>query len=580
MAQDLEVALAHHQAGRMQAATAIYREALRAEPGNTDALHLLGVIEQQLGKHEEAIRLIEQAIAAAPGRPEFHNNLGEACRALGRMADAERSYRAALALDADFAAANGNLGNVLLAQERLREAEKSFRRAAALEPGNPEFHHNLAVALHGTGRLHEAETSCRTTLALRPEMAEAHSILAIVLLELGRLEEAEQSARRAIALTPGFAEAHNILGNTLRELGRLDEAEKSCRQALALKPDFAEAHNHLAVVLFALGRMDEAERSYRQSIAYKPDYTEAHVNLSQLCLLRGDFAGGWKEYTWRWKRSDMALPDIPERTLWRGTEDLKGKTILLLAEQGLGDTIHFARYAPLVAARGAKVIVEVPRVLAPLMAGTPGIGRVIASEGGPQPAADYVCPLLSLPHAFRTTLADIPPPLPHLHSVQARGEDWRDDLKGKKGEKLVGLCWRGNPNYAGDRFRSIPLALLEPLLKIPGLRFVSLQKELHADELALVKPLRGFVHQGEDFRSTAEIIAGLDMVISVDTVWAHWAGTIGKPVWLMISHPPHWCWLLGRDDSPWYPSARLFRQPASGDWKSVIGNVGAELARR
>jgi Flp pilus assembly protein TadD len=577
---DLEAALSHHQKGRLQEAAAIYRDVLAAEPANADALHLLGVIEQQHGRHEAAIDWIGKAIAAAPARPEFHNNLGEACRALGRMEDAERSYRAALALDADFAAANGNLGNLLLAQERLREADKCFRNAVRLEPGNADYHHNLAVVQHGLGRLHEAETTCRGTLALRPDMAEAHSILAIVLLELGRLEEAEKSARDAIALRPAFAEPHNVLGNTLREMGRLEEAEKSCRQALALKPDFAEAHNHLAVALFALGRMDEAERSYRQAIAYKPDYTEAHVNLSQLCLLRGDFTGGWKEYTWRWKRDDMAVPDVPGRVLWRGTEDLKGKTILLLSEQGLGDTIHFSRYAKLVAARGANVIVEVPRILAPLMAGTPGLGRVIASEGGPQPAADYVCPLLSLPHAFRTTLADIPPPLPHLHSVQARGEDWRDELKGKKGEKLVGLCWRGNPNYAGDRFRSIPLALLEPLLKIPGIRFVSLQKELHPDELALAKPLKNFVHPGEDFKGTAEIVAGLDMVISVDTVWAHWAGTISKPVWLMISHPPHWCWMLEREDSPWYPSARLFRQPKSGDWKSVIEKVGAELARR
>lgn len=578
MAQDLEAALAHHQAGRLQEATEIYREALRVEPGNADALHLLGVIEQQLGRHEEAVRLIEKAIEAAPGRPEFHNNLGEACRALGRRADAERSYRVALALDADFAAAHGNLGNVLLAQERLREAEKSFRRAAALEAGNPEYHNNLAVSLHGLGRLHEAETSCRMALALRPEMVEAHSILAIVLLELGRLEEAGQRVRQAIALKPGFAEAHNILGNTLREMGRLEEAEKSCRQALALKPGFAEAHNHLAVALFALGRMDEAERSYRQAIAYQPDYTEAHVNLSQLCLLKGDFASGWKEYTWRWKRSDMALPDTAGRTLWRGTEDLKGKSILLLSEQGLGDTIHFARYAPLVAARGANVIVEVPSVLAPLMAGTPGIGRVIA-EGGPPPRVDFCCPLISLPHAFRTTLADIPPPLPHLHSVKARAEDWRDDLKGK-GEPLVGLCWRGNPHYKGDRFRSIPLALLEPLLQLPGLRFVSLQKELHPEELSITKQARNFVHPGADFKGTAEIVAALDFVISVDTVWAHWAGSIGKPVWLMVSHPPHWCWLLGRDDSPWYPSVRLYRQPKSGDWKSVIEKVGAELARR
>jgi Flp pilus assembly protein TadD len=577
VAQDLQAALEHHGAGRLQEAADLYREALRAEPANSDALHLLGVAELQLGRHESAIGLIEKAIGLDPAQAAFHNNLGEAHRALGRIADAERCYRAALALDADFAAAHGNLGNALLAQERHREAAKSFRRAVALEPGNAQFHHNLAVVLHALGRPHEAEESARLALALRPEMAEAHCLLAIALVELGRLQEAEQSCREAIALRPGFAEPHNILGNALREQGRLQEAERSCREAIALKPGFAEAYNHLAVTLFALGRMDEAEQSYREAIALKPDYTDAHVNLSQLCLLRGRFAEGWQEYGWRWRRNDMARPDTAGHRLWRGDEDIAGKTMLLIAEQGLGDTIHFARYAKLVAAKGATVIVEVPKVLAPLLAGTPGLGRVIA-EGGKPPPNDFHCPLISLPHAFQTRLEDIPPPLDHLQAVQGAAAEWRAQLGGR-GEKLVGLAWRGSPVYKGDRFRSIRLAALEALLQLPGIRFVSLQKELRDDERAIAERARSFVHPGRDFKSTAQLIAALDLVVSVDTVWAHWAGSIGKPVWLMISHPPHWCWMLGRDDSPWYPSARLFRQPQSGDWATVIGNVGSELAR-
>ena len=572
MAQDLQAALEHHGAGRLQEAAELYREALRAEPANSDALHLLGVAELQLGRHEPAIGLIEKAIGLDPARPEFHNNLGEAYRAVGRVADSERCYRAALALDADFAAAHGNLGNALLAQERYGEAQKSFRRAIALESGNAQFHHNLAVVLHALGRPHEAEDSARLALALRPDMAEAHSVLAIALVELGRFEEAERSGREAIALRPDLAEPHNVLGSALREQGRLQEAEQSVRAAIALKPGFAEAHNHLAVTLFALGRMDEAAQSYRDAIACDPDYTDPHVNLAQLCLLQGKFAEGWKEYDWRWTRDDMALPD---RRHWHGQEDIAGKTMLLLAEQGLGDTIHFARYARLVAARGATVIVQVPKVLAPLMAGTPGLGRVIA-EGGKPPPSDFCCPLVSLPHAFQTKLEEIPPPLDHLQTVQGAAAEWRSELGGH-GEKLVGLAWRGSPVYKGDRFRSIRLGALESLLQLPGIRFVSLQKELRAEEEAIAKGARSFVHPGRDFRSTAQIIAALDLVISVDTVWAHWAGSIGKPVWIMISHPPHWCWMLGRDDSPWYPSARLFRQPQSGDWPTVIGNVKREL---
>ena len=489
----LQDALAHHQAGRLREAEALYRAILAAEPGNADALHLLGVARHQQGAHDEAIALIGKAVAADPRRPEFHNNLGEAQRLCGRPAQAEQAYRAALALDANLAAAHGNLGHALLAQERVEAAAESYERAAALDPGNAGVLVNLAFAL----------------------------------LELGRLQDAEQRAREALALRPGDAEAHQFL----------------------------------AAALAGLERFDEAAASYRRALELKPDYVEAHVNFAQLCLLRGDYAEGWKHYAWR------PRPDVRQAAPWTGAEDLRGKSILLQYEQGLGDTIHFCRYAPLVAARGAKVLLRVPDVLAPFLQ---HLGQIVP-EGAPPPRTDYYSPLLSLPAAFGTTLADIPASIPYLHADPG---DWREKLGGGA-EPLVGLCWRGNPAYKGDRHRSTSLKALEPLLAVPGVRFVSLQRERREDERH-----PALVHVGADFGSTASLVAALDLVICVDTVWAHWAGAIGRPLWLMLPRAAHWCWMTEREDSPWYPTARLFRQQESGDWAPVVARLARELGRR
>lgn len=528
----LQDALAHHQAGRLHEAEALYRALLQAEPGNCDALHLLGVAAHQLGRHEEAAALIGKAIAADASRSEFHNNLGEVQRALGLPAEAERCYRAALALAPESAAAHGNLGQALFAQKRFDAAEQSYRRAAELDPGNAHLLVNRAAALHGLGRSGDAEQCSRAAIALQPALAEAHASLAVALAGLDRPEEAVQSGLRAVEL----------------------------------KPDVAEVHHLLAATLAGLERFDEAAEHYRRALALQPEFTDAHVNFAQLCLMRGDYATGWQEYAWRWRRQDMARAPASAGRLWSGEEDLRGKSILVFAEQGLGDTIHFARYAPLVAARGARVLLQVPDVLAPFMR---ELGEVVV-QGEPAPRTDFHCPLLSLPAAFRTAVESIPATIPYLRAADG---GWRAKLGGE-GKRLVGLCWRGNPQYAGDKSRSMRFAMLEPLLAVAGVRFVSLQKELHADEQSA-----NLVHPGLDFRGTASLVAELDLVISVDTVWAHWAGAAGKPLWLLLSRIPHWCWLWERGDSPWYPTAKLFRQAVAGDWAPVVERVRAELGR-
>ena len=477
----------------------------------------------------------------------------------GRLREAEELYRDVLAAEPRNADALHLLGVALHQQGRHEEAVAQIGAAIGIDAARPDFHNNLGEVHRMCGRPAQAEQAYRAALALAPDLAAAHGNLGHALLAQKRISAAAESYEHAAALDQANAGVLVNLAYALLELGRLPEAERRARAALALRPADAEAHQFLAAALAGLDRFDEAAASYRRALEIKPDYVEAHVNYAQLCLMRGDYAEGWKHYAWRRKGRDPAE--------WTGAEDVRGRSILLQYEQGLGDTIHFCRYAPLLAARGATVYLQVPAVLAPLLR---DLGEIVP-EGAPPPRTDFRCPLLSLPAAFGTTLADIPAAIPY---VRADPGDWRARLGGDAA-KLVGLCWRGNPHYPGDRHRSMQFATIEPLLSAPGVRFVSLQKELRAEERH-----PRLLHPGLDFAGTAGLVAALDLVISVDTVWAHWAGAAGKPLWLMLSRIPHWCWMMEREDSPWYPSARLFRQQAQGDWAPVIERIARELGRR
>lgn len=396
--------------------------------------------------------------------------------------------------------------------------------------------------------------------------------------ELGRLDDAIISYQKALSLNPMSAEAHGNLGNTLQSKGKSREALDSYLKALSLRPNYAEALNNCGVALEALGRYDEALTSYDKAQAIKPDYVDAHYNES-LCRLRmGDFERGWEKFEWRWRRKEVVSAWRKFRQpLWLGEEKIAGKTILLHSEQGLGDTIQFCRYAALVAAQGATVLMEVPTPLRSLLSTLEGVSQM-AVIGERVPPFDHHCPLLSLPLALKTTMESIPAKIPYLSVNRAAAAAWRARLA-PDGDKLVGICWRGNPDFKDDHKRSIRFDNFAPLLSAPGVRFVSLQKELTDEERRQADSLP-LVHPGVDFKSTAELIAALDLVISVDTAWAHWAGAIGKPFWVLLSFGPDWRWLLERDDSPWYPTARVFRQPKYGDWDSVIEKIKHKLAVR
>ena len=543
MAQELARALAAHQAGQFAEAEALYREILAARPDDFDALHLLGVLDYQNGRLARAADGIGRALLVNPGSAEAHSNLGIMQTAQGSAAAALASFERSLALRPDYAEALYNRANVLRELQRHAEAIAGYEQAIALKPGYADAWNNRGISL----------------------------------ASLRRHGEAVASYDRAIALAPAYAEAHNNRGVSLRDLQRAEEALASHDAALALRPAYPEGFNNRGQALEALGCHTEALVSYGRAIELRPAYHDAIANRGLCRLLQGDYARGWPDYEERWK-SALLAPALRQFACarWHGQEDLRGKRILLHMEQGLGDAIMALRYVPLVAARGAEVTLEIARALAPLLAGLQGVHRLV-HQGEALPETDFHCPLLSLPLAFGTTLESIPAAIPYLAADKAAAAAWRARLA-PRGEKLVGLSWRGNPDYPRDAERSFAFARYAPLLGLPGIRCVGLQKELLDEERRAAAALPGFVHPGADFAGTAALVAALDLVVTVDTSWGHWAGAIGKPVWVLLAYSPHWPWLTGRTDSPWYPSARLFRQPAPGDWDSVIGNVKKALA--
>jgi tetratricopeptide (TPR) repeat protein len=582
-------------------------QAMRAHPPSLQVLLNHGIVLNALNRPLEAVQSFERAIALDASCAEAHNNRGVVLAALGRNDEALESYRAALAVAPDYAEAHFNRGNALKDLGRLDEALDSHQRAVALRPDYAEALANRGFVLQALGRFDEALASCDGALALRPDIAEAHSNRGNVLKELKRFAEALTSYDRAVALRPDYPEAHSNRGHALHELERFedalasferalalrpdhvaaltnraatlhalkrfDEALESCARALALRPDDVEALLNHGTALSELGRNDAALAAYDRALAVRPDMPEVHWNQATLRLLTGDFARGWAEYEWRWKREAMAaaMRDFA-RPLWRG-EELAGKTVLLHSEQGFGDAIQFCRYAPLVAARGAQVILEVEKPLQALMQSLAGPHRVIA-KGEPLPDFDMHCPLMSLPLAFDTQLETIPATVPYLHAPAQKAAAWRERLADKP-RPLIGLAWSGNAAHPRDRERSMALHALAPVLDVAA-GFVSLQKDVRSVDAAALAQRGNILQVGDmlgDFSDTAALVAELDLVIAVDTAVVHLAGALGKPVWILVQATPDWRWLLARDDSPWYPTARLFRQDATRTWDGAIARV-------
>jgi tetratricopeptide (TPR) repeat protein len=580
-------ALALHRQGRRAEAAALYRQVLITAPHEAEALHLLGVVALQEHRFAEAERLLAQALTIAPDHAEALNNRGTALRALGRLDEALASYDKALAARPSSVAVLNNRGNVLARLGRLDEARADFDRALEIEPDSTEARNNRGNALRCRGRLEAALARCEEALFLSPGDAVALYRRSNALNDLGRLEEALASYDEALAIRPDFAEALTGRAHALCQLGRTEEALESCDRALAVKPDCAEALNNQAIARQQLGRLDAALAGFRAAIAVKPDFALAHWNEALCRLAAGDFTLGWQKYEWRWRCdfADNAKP-VPATPRWLGKEPLSGKKIFLHAEQGFGDTLQFCRYAPAVAALGAQVTLGVPGPLKSLLETLPGVERVV-SEYDPAGSFDFHCPLMSLPLAFGTRLESIPAAVPYLSDDRFRTAAWRRRLAGYPGVK-VGLVWAGSGRLAApegrglvaERRRSMCLDQLSRLGAVAGTTLVSLQKGQGASQARPAPPglvIHDWTDELADFADTAALVAALDLVISVDTAVAHLAGALGRDVWVLLHDSPDWRWLREREDSPWYPTMRLFTQASRGDWAGLACRVTSEL---
>jgi len=497
----------------------------------------------------------------------------------GRLSEAENIYNRILAASPSHPQATHYLGILAGQLGRHDIAVDLFRRAVQLQPDDAEAYSNLGCILAETGKPDEAIIACRKAVELNPNYAEGFYHLGNALQKAARFEEAVVAYRQAITCRPDHVRAHNNLGGTLMLLDRPDEAASAFHQAIALNPRHPNAHKNLGMALYSIGDCPAAIEALRGELALQPENPDIHWNLSMMLLADGHFREGWTEYEWRWRCLDFPTPlrnfSVAQ---WDG-ESLSGRTILLHAEQGFGDTIQFARYIPMVAERGGVVLLECQPELKSLLNAITGVKETYI-PGQQLPPFDVHCPLASLSLAFRTTLETIPASIPYLQPDAAKAERWKAKLSDEKQFK-IGLAWSGRPTHRNERNRSIPLQMFTPLAQVPHAHFYSLQKGTAARQIADAKelPITDWTDDLTDFADTAALIANLDLIISVDTAVAHLAGAMGKPTWLLLPWAPDWRWMLHHPDTPWYPTISLFRQNAPKQWEEVMERVRIALAQ-
>jgi tetratricopeptide (TPR) repeat protein len=582
--QTLDLALRQHQSGQMSEAEVNYRKFLSAWPNHADALHLLGLALHQTGRHEPAVPLIQKALSLRPQTALYNNSLTAVYLALKQAPQAIATGRRAVQLEPTLPEASLNLGNALSADKQYEASIACYRRAIELRPTYAQAHLGLGNALNELKQFEQAIACYQKAISLQPALANAHYNLGNAWRSLEQYEPAVAWYRQAVALKPDHAEAINNLACTLQLQGHLDQALQTLQQARTAFPHKAQFHSNLGNVLGEANRWDAAIECYDQALVVQSDYYEAKFNRSLALLMKGDFERGWAEYESRWLCSSFPSPQrYTQRPLWRG-EPLNGRRILLHAEQGLGDTLQFVRYVPMVAARGGQVILQVQTPLHRLLQQTPGAAAVVAHDV-PASEFDVQCPLWSLPLAFGTTLETIPPIAPGLFIDPVQARHWQDRLLSirQPGHRMnVGLIWSGSPSFANNYRRSTRLSKLAPLAEVNGITFISLQKGPAAAQAA--DPPAGmrlfdWTAELNDFADTAALMSQLDLIISTDTGPAHLAALMGKPTWILLMFSPDFRWLAGREDCPWYPSARLFRQPVAGDWETPARRMLEELSK-
>jgi tetratricopeptide (TPR) repeat protein len=564
------------------AALADYDIAIARRPAYPEAWSNRGMALQLLERHEEALECYSRAVSLRPQFAEAHARRGKLLVVLGRHGEAIFSLRRAIALKADLLDAHLQLGIALGVLDRHPEAAECFDAALAVAPDSAEAMMGKSLALLRLHRLEDARVGFAKLVELRPDSAVAHDGLGLALNKLDRNEEALECFQRALALDPGYIKAVIHSASAIRALGNPVHALAMLDDVIHTAPEMHDAHHFRGMALWDLDRRDDALLAMDQACALKPDLADAQFNASLLMLQAGDIAGGLARYEWR-KRIETPVGLRGLKTpAWLGDTPLAGRRLFIHAEQGLGDTLQFCRYLPELVAQGAQVTFAVQGPVQPLLAHLSATVTMIG-EDAPAPLFDLHCPLMSVPLALGTTLATICAPIGYLRSDPARQAGWQDRLGQRPASRpRIGIAWSGNPEHPNDHNRSIPLADFQSLVQFRA-QWVGVQKDLRATDAPILHALGQVQHHPtamRDFADTAALLDLVDLVITVDTSVAHLAGALGRPVWLLLPNNPDWRWMLERDDSPWYPTMRLFRQPARGDWAGALAAVLRALLDR
>jgi tetratricopeptide (TPR) repeat protein len=570
----------HRGTGNQVEAVTAYQTAIRCHAQHPEAhCNLANTLMIDSRRLTEAIAHSRIAITLQPDLSEAYYNLGVSLRQQGSLENAEWAYERSLRIRPSFANGWNNLGEVLSAMGRTEDARISYHEAIRLDPRHIMARVNLGNLLRELKHYSAAEFIFREALNINPSHVQARGNLGNVLRDLKRYDEANAAYVYAICINPGFSHAYSNWGNLLRDLGQIDSALDAYRKAILLQPDFAEAYYNQGITQYRAGNVEAARKSYHKAQYLKPEFAEVHLNLGFLYLAEGRFGEGWPLYEWRYRYPGFALKrridQVPE---WDGSTDLSGCTLLLYAEQGLGDTIQFSRFANVVCSMGARVILEIQASLVSLMSGLGDNVRVVA-QGETQAGYDYHFPLMSLPLVLGTTLETIP-----IHrlawapdaSLIAR---WEDQL-GPHRKLRVGLVLSGNPDHVNDQLRSIPWHTASHLAT-DGVEFICLQKEvrpLDREFIDSTENIRRFDEAIDDFIDTATLCELMDVVISVDTSVAHLSASLGRPTWVILPAMSDWRWMLGREDSPWYPSVRLVRKPNHVLWENLFAEIKKDLS--
>jgi tetratricopeptide (TPR) repeat protein len=535
--------------GRFNEAIIIFDELLKKQPNDFNVLQVLGALYSQTKQPAKAVDALSRALEINPNFVEAYYNRSIALNELGLLQEALVGYDKAISINSNYADAHFNRGNVLNELGRLEEALESYDKA----------------------------------ISIKADYAEAYSNRGIALQRCERLEEALADYDKAISIKADYAEAYSNRGTVFKELGRLEEALESYDKAISIKADYAEAYSNRGITLKELGRLEEALLSHHKAVDIKPDYAEASWNLSLCNLLMGNFQDGWQGYEWGWKNNQRGTKRNFLQPLWLGGESLKDKTILIWAEQGVGDVIQFCRYLSIVRSVGCRVIFEVPKKLIPLMRGLTSFDELI-EQGKPLPLFNYHCPLMSLPLAFKTDISTIPQSNKYLDVQLNRLNEIKQEiaLKNPMKKPLIGISWHSIAKATGIS-RSIELKQLIESLSLEQVQYVNLQYGDTAREIEEIRSAFGVeiaqssVNNHDDIVGLSALIDACEVIVSIDNTTVHLAGALGKPTLVLLPFASEWRWLLDRDDSPWYQSIKLYRQERMGDWSEVLSRVKTDL---